>query len=191
MPATAAAKQAPREAPQSAASVYAERVETYWLQEVAALPDTAPATDDAFGKLLTQIDGLVLNIEDGEKLNLDPAQKAMREKLIRVFSLKQAKLLPELRKRYAQALDAGLFRHDIRVSARGTTLTLTGGDFVRNANVQDVQTGLEPVLARLRFRKVGYRWSQYLSDGLYYDLKPPADSVVVRWDGSQFGKPMN
>jgi hypothetical protein len=190
-PAKASAKQAPKEVPQSAASIYAERVETYWLPEVAALPDIAPANDDAIGKLLTQIDGLVLNIEDGEKLNLDPAQKAARQKLIRALSLKQVKLLPQLRKRYAQALDAGLFRDDIRVSARGTTLTLTGGVFARNANVQDMQTGLEPVLARLRFRKIDYRWSQYLADGLYYDLKSPADSVVARWDGSQFGKPMN
>lgn len=186
-----AAKQVPQEAPQSAASAYAERVETYWLPEVAALPDTAPANDDAIGKILTQIDGLVLNIADGDKLNLDPGQKASRQKLIRALSLKQAKLLPELRKRYAQALDAGLFRDDIRVAARGTTLTLTGGVFARNANVQDMQTALEPVLARLRFRRIDYRWSPYLSDGLFYDLKPPADSVVARWDGSQFGKPMN
>lgn len=186
------AKQVPQEVPQNAAaSAYSERVETYWLPEVAALPDTAPANDDAIGKILTQIDGLVINIEDGDKLNLDPGQKASRQKLIRALSLKQAKLFPELRKRYAQALDAGLFRDDIRVAARGTTLTLTGGVFARNANVQDMQTALEPILARLRFRKVDYRWSPYLSDGLFYDLKPPADSVVARWDGSQFGKPIN
>lgn len=185
-PATAAAKKAPREAPQSAASVYAERIETYWLPEVEALPDTVPANDDAVGKLLSQIDGLVLNIEDGEKLNLDAAQKSSRSKLVAALSRKQVKLLPKLRKRYALALDAGLFRDDIRVSAIGSTLRFVGPPFVRNANVDDMQTSMLPMVNRLRFRRVEYRWSPYFADGVHYDLIPPRDAVVARWDGTQF-----
>lgn len=171
---------------QDPASAYAERIETYWLPEVRALPDTPPADDEAFGKLLTQIDGLVVNVEDGTDLGLSPQQKRQRSQLMQELGKKQVGLLPAMRQRYAEALDAKLFRQDVRVTVSGSTLKLVGRMFVRNANVEDTQTVLAPVVNRLRFRRVEYRWNPQIGDSLYYDLTPPADRVVARWDGSGF-----
>lgn len=175
-----------REKLQDAASMYAERVETYWLPQARALPDAPPAESATFGTLLTQIDGLFIDAAEGSALSLTAAQQANRSKLMAVLSEKQAKLLPAMRRDYAKALDAKLFRDDMRVAAQGTTLTLTGGMFVRNANVEDMQTELSSMVNQLRFRRVVYRWSQYNTDGLRYDLDPPADRKLGRWNGTAF-----
>lgn len=55
-------------------------------------------------------------------------------------------------------LAAQLFRRDILVSVAGRarTLRFTGPIFVRNANIEDMQTELAPALMRLRFRRVEY-----------------------------------
>lgn len=176
------------ETPQDPASTYAERVETYWLPAARALPDAPPKDHPAFDKLLTQIDELAIDAADGSGLPLSPPQRALRSKFMTALSDKQAKLLPAMRRGYAKELDAKLFRHDVRVSARGTTLTLVGAVFARNANVEDMQTELGPVVNRLRFRRIEYRWSPYLNSSLHYDLDPPGDRKVARWDGAAFSK---
>lgn len=171
---------------QDAASTYAGRIEAYWLPEVRALPDEPPSDGSDFGKLLTQIDGLVVNLGDGSKLLLSDRQLANWDRLAASVSAKQKVLLPAMRRRYGEMLDAKLFRRDIRVSVVGATLQVVGAPFVRNANVEDMQTELGPVLNRLRFRRVEYRWSAYLNDGVHYDLKPPADGVIATWNGAEF-----
>lgn len=169
----------------SPASDFAERIETYWLPEARSLPDTSPPDSD-FEALLSKIDGLVSDLESGDGLELTPTQASQRSKLMGMLSAKQVKLFPKLRRTYAKALDAKLFRHDVRVTANGSTLRLTGGMFARNANVEDMQVGLGPSVSRLRFKRVEYRWSAYLDDGSHYDLGPPGDAVVARWYGSYF-----
>ena len=177
-----------RETPQDPISSYVERVRTYWLPQAEALPDVPPETDPTFGRLLTVIDELGGYIEDGSLLPLTAKQRESRSRLIAVLRKKQTKLLPGMRRRYAKDLDAKLFRDDVRVSLQGTTLTLTGSAFVRNANVEDMQAELRPVATRLRFRRVAYRWSQILGGSLFYDLNVPSDSTVGRWTGEYFVK---
>lgn len=176
------------ETPQDPASTYAERVETYWLPAARALPDAPPKDDPAFGKLLTRIDEVAIDAADGSALPLSPRQRALRSKFMTALSDKQAKLLPAMRREYAKALDAKLFRDDVRVSARGTTLTLVGAVFARNANAEHMQTELGPVVNRLWFRRIAYRWSPYLDSDLHYDLDPPGDRKVARWDGAAFSE---
>lgn len=185
-PTASSVQPSPAPVMQDPASAYAERIETYWLPEVQALPDAPPADDEAFGKLLTQIDGLVVNVEDGANLELNTPQQKLRSQLIKELGRKQASLLPAMRRRYADALDTKLFRRDVRVSVSGSTLKLVGRMFVRNANVEDTQTLLAPVVNRLRFRRVEYRWNPQIGESLYYDLAPPADRAIARWEGSRF-----
>lgn len=167
------------EVPQSPASIYAERVQTYWLPEVAAMPDAVPPEDEAVGKLMSAFDGMLMNIADGAKLNLNAKERASHEKLIGALARKQAKLFPDLRRRYAKALDAQMFRRDIRVTASGATLRLVGGPFVRNANIEDMETALAPTLMRFRFRRVEYRWNEQLGGITSYTLQSLPDSFVT------------
>lgn len=181
------AKPISKKNPGDPASAYTERVRTDWLPEARSLPTTAPEDDERFGKILDQIDGLVTDIENGAVLLLGREQKAARSELIDTLSKKQLTLLPALRKRYVQALDAKLFRDELRVSASGSTLRFVGVPFASNANVEDMQTSMIPVAMRLRFKQVEYRWNAHIGDALIYHLLPPSDGVVARWDGSQFG----
>ena len=60
------------------ANVYVERIETYWLPQVRALPHVPPAGSQ-YGRLLTQMDGLRSYVSDGEQLTLTARQKAVCE----------------------------------------------------------------------------------------------------------------
>lgn len=187
-PATLATKTALNEPMQTPAENFAERVREYWIPEAEALPTTPPEGEE-YGKLLTQIDGLALKLEDGQGLALTSAQAKDRDRLVSVLAAKQKVLLPAMRKRYADALAQKLFRDDIIVSSSGPgagSLRFTGSAFARNANIEDMQQSMHGVLQRLRFRRVDYRWSRYLADGHYYDLKPPADASIGYWQGETF-----
>ncbi len=160
---------------------YVERVQTHWLPQVEALP-SSPAAGAAVGDLLSQMEALHSYVADGEKLNLTSAQRAVRSRFSSALSAKQRLLFPAIRRRYAEELNAQLFRRDIAVTTAGTrgrTLRITGPIFVRNANIEDMQKELTPVLARMRFGRVEYRWSRNAGEATYYDLKPPADDDVT------------
>lgn len=183
-------KAAPVTAPvQDPASAYVERVETYWLPEVLQMAESPPADAAAIGRLLTQIDGMAVNIADGERLTLNPSQRAAWGRLLDALAAKQKRLLPALRRRYADELRAKLFRRDVEVAASGpknSTLRFTGPVFARNANIEDLQTANASVITRMRFRRTDYHWSTYVDGGYHYDLDVPADGVVATWDGSTF-----
>ena len=180
---TATPKQAPI---QDAASAYTERVETYWIPKAKGLSFDPASGEDAIGKLQTNFELLSQIVADGSNLTLDDKQAASRKKLMGLLSAKQVKIFPELRKRYAEALDAKLFRRDIRASSHGSTLSLVGDIFVFNANVQDMQTALTPAILRLRFRRTEYRWNARLGDSLIYSHSPPADAELAVLNGGNF-----
>lgn len=164
------------------AAVYVERVQTYWLPQVEALPDTAPTGGEAYGALLTQLEALRSYVADGKQLRLTPAQQAIHSEFSSALSAKQRKLFPSFRRSYTNLLGAQLFRRDILVSVAGPRadiLRFTGPIFVRNANIEDMQAELASALAQTRFRRVEYRWSRYAPDSIYYDLDPPADADVT------------
>lgn len=164
------------------AAMYVERVQTYWLPEVGALPSAAPADIAAYNEVVTRFQGLRANLADAAKLELTPAQRAVHERFARALAAKQRSLLPGLRRRYGELLDGQLFRSDIRVAvlgARAQTIRLTGPMFIRNANIEDMQTGLASDLARARFRRVEFRWSPRLDAGVHFDLNSLGDADVT------------
>lgn len=164
------------------AAVYVERVKTYWLPQVESMSITKPADIAAYGKVITNLDELRRSLANGQSLTLTTAQKAVHSRFAAALAAKQRRLYPVLRRRYAELLDAQLFRSDVRVSVSGhraQTISLVGRMFVRNANVEDMQTGLASDLGRGRFRKAEYRWSPHVGGSLRYDLQPPADADVT------------
>lgn len=164
------------------ADVYVEKAQTLWVPEVNALRLSAIADLPEYSRLLTTLQGLRVNLAEGEKLELTPGQQAVHKRFSAALVSKQKLLLPLLRRRYAELLDALLFRSDVRVSVSGTgarTLQLTGPMFVRNANIEDMYNGLASDMARARFRRVEFRWSARIDEVTYYDLDPPADDNVT------------
>lgn len=162
---------------------YAERIDSYWLPQVRALPSIAPADPEAFGRVRTQLDGTLVAIDDGSRIILSKASAAKHQQLKTALAAKQRTLFPSMRKNYAATLDAKLFRHDVRVAAIGpgnSTLLLTGGMFSFNAKIEDTQNEIGPAAASLRFKKVSYRWSQHIDERTTYDLDAPADTAIVR-----------
>ncbi|HEX8668016.1 MAG TPA: hypothetical protein VF727_06560 [Allosphingosinicella sp.] len=151
--------------------MYSERVQTYWMPQVEALPST-PVADARLGELLSRMDALRSYVADGRRLSLTPAQRSMHSQFSGTLSAKQRLLFAAIRRRYAEDLNAQPFRRDIAVAATGPgsrTLRFTGPIFVRNANIADMQTELAPILSTMRFQRVEYRWSRTAGDTTYYD----------------------
>ncbi|MEG3181821.1 hypothetical protein [Sphingomonas sp. LT1P40] len=162
---------------------YAERIDSYWLPQVRALPSTAPESDEAFGKLRTSLAGIAADVEDNAGLKLSGEQALKRKELIDALAAKQRSLFPAMRRRYAKALDAKLFRRDIRVVTTGTgdsTLLVTGRLFSFNANIEDTQNVIREAATSLRFKKVSYRWSAHIDKRTTYDLNVPSDPAIGR-----------
>ena len=182
VPSPAAAKtMAVAEQPQSAEANWVERVQTYWLPQVRAIPTTAITDDDDFRKRQNDLNVLVQNFQDGDSLTLTKPQKATRDQFKAALAAKQARLFPALRRGYSQMLNQKLFRDDVSISVTGPsaqTIRFTAGMFVQNANIEDMQQGEYVVLMKLRFRRADYRWSRFIADGYHYDLKPPSDAAI-------------
>lgn len=164
------------------AAEYAERIDTYWLPQVRELPSVAPDGDEAFDTLRTQLAAIIANINEGLNLDLSGKSAAKYHELKAALADRQRVLFPSMRKRYAAALDARLFRRDIRAEAvgtRSTTLLLTGGLFSFNTNIEDTQNTLSAAAASLRFKKVSYQWSAAINERMTYTLNVPADAEIT------------
>ena len=171
------------------AADFADRIKTYWQPEAAALPQTAPEGEE-YGKLLTKINGLAINLGDGENLTLNTRQREMRNQFEAMLSAKQSKLFPQLRRLYGEKLRAGLFRDNVDVKVSGPasqTISLTGPTFANNANIEDMEASLASDVSELRFQHVQYHWTPS-APGYRYDLKSPADRAIGYWEGSIFKK---
>ena len=172
---------------QSPGSAYAERVQTYWLPAVHALPDAAPEDEDAYKNLIVQLDGLLQDVADGAELELTPDEQAARHELVRALAKKQVVLFPSIRRRFGKVLRAKLFRDDIDASVSGpggTTLTQVGPMFINNANIEDDQQASLPMMTRARFRREEYRWGHSLGGTYTYTYHPPSDDAVMLWNDS-------
>ena len=169
------------------ASDLVERINTYWMAEVLALPAVAPRGEAEYGALVTTLNRLSLNLLGSEKLGLSREQELVKRRYIDALSAKQKTLLPTMRSRYADQLDAKLFRHDIRVTAAGDgnrTLRLVGRVFVRNANIEDMQQELLIAAAKLRFSRVEFRWSRYSNETAWYKIDSEPDGAVGTVEGA-------
>lgn len=173
--------------PSDPASDFVERINTYWMAEVLALPTVAPNGEAEYGALVTTLDRLSLNLLGSEKLRLSHEQDLAKRRYVEALSAKPERLLPSMRARYAEQLNAKLFRHDISVAAVGDgnrTLRLVGRTFARNANIEDVQRELMMPAAKLRFRRIEFRWSHYVNETTWYKIDSPSDGAVGTFEGA-------
>lgn len=79
-------------------SNFAERVETYWLPELKALPISPPANEATCRSRKVAIEELAQNVLDGEELTLTPAQARTLVRFRQQVRAKELILLPMLKR---------------------------------------------------------------------------------------------
>lgn len=120
----------------------------------------------------------------GATFELSENAQSDRARLKRLISEKQVAAFPKLRDAYGPVMRAALWEANGTAKTIGAgfrTIEFSAPEFAANRNIAKFQTEVEPVLKRLRFTKVSYRWYEEASEYQYYTLTPPKDGEVVIW----------
>ena len=108
--------------------------------------------------------------------------KKLSKRLLSNLKTLQIKQFPQIRKKWAKALDAKLWESDIDAVALGSRKTIimfTGGTFSINRNIKDWQSSFRGHATDLRFNQIRYKWSDYSDEYQYYDISSPKDSELI------------
>lgn len=111
----------------------------------------------------------------------NPEISKMKNKLKSLLKSRQQKDFPKLRKAYAEVMRSALWRENIEVACTGKlkkTLTLTGGTFASNANVEDSYSALRDALVKLRFKRINFKWYEYDDEYTYYNITSDPDNKI-------------
>lgn len=104
----------------------------------------------------------------------------LREQLAK-YKLKliktQKTVYPKLRKAFAEDAKDRLWEQNIDVQFYGKQLTLVGGIYASNKNIQESYQALSEALYELRFKKISFKWYEY-DNGYYYTVESPIDSYI-------------
>lgn len=138
---------------------------------------------DAPDVCLSLLNGFATTLQTAQGNDLPAEGKEQARKLHSQLASLQVKVMPIIRKSYVKLLGQKLWAHDVEVSINDKTLTLVGGVFAANANIQQTQEELYPLLRKLRFTKVYYKWSEAATRFTHYDITEAyPDTAVVAWD---------
>lgn len=115
--------------------------------------------------------------------SLTAAQQAQvatfRTKLVSL----QQRTLPIIRKAYGKIIGDKLWEHDVtaRVLDDGNrTIEFVGWFFAAHRNIKDMNENIWPMVRKLRFTRVQYRW---MKDGdMTFFTTKGSDSEVLTWD---------
>ena len=155
------------------------------LQQISTTPTKDPV------EIVSRVERLEESVRFLEKVpeaNLTTAQSAARRRLEAAILVHQRRIMPALRRSYAEGLDSRLWDNDIRVTALGagsSTVRFVGYLFASSSNIRPVQEANRQMLDRLRFRRAEYR-SHSSSDTIAFTLSGPTDSDIGYWDGPTF-----
>ena len=166
-------------------------VDTY-MELVAAEIDMIESMNiENFSSSNTGISGAVQIFEEaaksyntGARFELTEDQQAHRARLKEALIKWQKAAFPVLRDAYGPVMRSALWEANGSAKTIGAgyrTIEFVAPDFAANRNIAKFQEEIQPVLIRLRFTKVSYRWYDEASEYQYYTLKPPADDEVVIW----------
>jgi hypothetical protein len=94
----------------------------------------------------------------------------------------QIKEFPKLRKDWIEYSKNLLWKHNIDVSSLGNknkNVLFVGGYFADNANIQQTYEQLRPALAKLRFKRIVFRWYKDADDGTQYVMYTDSDDAII------------
>lgn len=139
---------------------------------------------DKIRKTLVLIESLADSLNTARKNKADLSAediKYLKGIETRLSSFQQ-RVLPGLRLAFRKRADELLWEHDVDVSVSGTgntIVTFTGAMFAANANIKSVQTQLDDVAERLRFKQTRFRWYKDADEYTYFKLDTPPDGKIA------------
>lgn len=92
----------------------------------------------------------------------------------------QVSKLPIMRKIHVKELGKKLWRSNIDVIDKGTTVELIGGVFANNANKEDFYKEMGHLFYNLRFKRVNMKWYKYDEEYTYYETGAKKDDELYR-----------
>ncbi|PJJ62489.1 hypothetical protein [Chryseobacterium geocarposphaerae] len=118
--------------------------------------------------------------EDSDDIETKKLAKKLKEKVQNL----QKSGFPKLRKRYTEIVKNLMWENDIDVysSNGGDVLNVTGGIFVTNKNIKQIQETIDENMQLFRFKQVRYRWYKGSDEFTYYDISPPKDTEPVTFE---------
>lgn len=108
--------------------------------------------------------------------------KKYSRKLINKLRSTQMEFFPKLRRKYGELADANLWEYDMDVRVIGSKsdrIQLIGAKFAANRNIKEFQEGVGPLLTKLRFKRVDYKWIPSASDYESFMLNADTDSYMM------------
>lgn len=123
--------------------------------------------------------GLIQELQEDVSSALgDPERSKQANQWKTALKSLQQKHFPKLRKMWADELSDKLWKSDIEVNLRGTTLEFVGGTFAANANIAAMQEEMSSLLTQFRFKRVNYKWYSGADEYQYYKIDSPNDSEL-------------
>lgn len=123
----------------------------------------------------------------GDNFEFDAQANERRKYFLAILSKTQSTLLPALRDAFGPAMREQLWESNGTAKTVGKgfkTVEFVSGAFVLNRNIKTVHLELYETLMMLRFTTAKYKWTEGKSNYTFFELRPPNDSEIVKWDNN-------
>jgi hypothetical protein len=138
------------------------------------------------------IDAMVIAIEtfslaarltnEAASMQLDPSESAPVKQMGSAVVKRQLQTFPLMREKAGPIIAKKTWIDDITVTTTGKrfdTMEFVGGTFAANRNIAKAQEAMLPVLTRLRFKHIDYRWTDSAPRSAGYTINSPADGELA------------
>jgi hypothetical protein len=123
--------------------------------------------------------GLIQELQEDVTRALGDPERSKQAKVWKTsLQSLQQKHYPKLRKMWAKDMEDKLWKSDIEVNLRGTTIEFVGGTFAANANIDAMQKEIGTLFKEFRFKRVNYKWYSGADEYTYYKIDSPNDTEL-------------
>lgn len=146
-------------------------------------------TADGFQIVLAVFAAYAINIEEAQKYDLVPEDKAVLERFKKKVASEQKRVFPIIRDAYGPLAREKGWVHDMSVRTFGPgyrTIEFVAGMFAANRNIQGFAEGMTETMALYRFKRIRFKWYEDADKYTYYDLDTPKDTDFVIWENGDY-----
>lgn len=166
------------------------------VTKVAPIPDIGKEIDDAIVKLkdfniqnATSIADLIQKagefdrylpiIYKGQGHSLEMSERT--KELVDLLKSTQNKFFPLIRKKYGEVAGELVWEDDIYIKTLGPRfdrIQFIGGTFAANRNIKENYEGMQPILDKLRFKRIDYKWIPSATEYTSYQVMSDKDDIL-------------